>query len=81
MYVAEFGLPDFASYDTTSLRTGHDERRAVSGGADEARPRRDAHWRTGDCVRADGDFARGDDERRGDSLDIRVNTVGRAMPN
>jgi fatty-acyl-CoA synthase len=42
----------------------NDERRALPGGADEARARRDAHWRTGDCLRADGNLPGGDDERR-----------------
>jgi hypothetical protein len=42
----------------------HDERRALPGGADEARARRDALPRVGDRLRADGDFARSDHERR-----------------
>ena len=64
MYVAEFALADFASYDLTSLRTG------MMSGAPcpvELMKRvleRDAHRRTGHRLRADRDLARGHHERR-----------------
>ena len=65
MYVAEMALPDFASYDLTSLRTG-----MMSGAPCPVelmkRVLEEMHCeRAGDCIWADGDFAGGDDERRG----------------
>ncbi len=63
MYVAEFGLPEFASYDLTSLRTG-----MMSGAPCPVelmkRVLNEMHIkRTGDRLRTDGDVAGGDDER------------------
>ena len=80
MYVAEFGLPDFASYDTTSLRTG------MMSGAPcpvELMKRvleRDA---LGELVIAYGQTETSPVvtmSDAGDSIEVRVNTVGRAMP-
>jgi fatty-acyl-CoA synthase len=80
MYVAEMGLPDFASFDLTSLRTG-----MMSGAPcpvelmkrvlDEMHCKElvIAYGQTETspvCTMSDA----------GDSIDIRVNTVGRAMP-
>ena len=45
MFIAELALPDFASYDLSSLRTGHHGGLAVPGRGDEARGQRDAHGR------------------------------------
>ena len=64
MYVAEFALDDFASYDTTSLRTG-----MMSGAPCPVelmkRVLEEMHIpRAGDCLRANRDLAGGDDERR-----------------
>jgi fatty-acyl-CoA synthase len=80
MYVAEMGLPDFASFDLTSLRTG-----MMSGAPcpvelmkrvlDEMHCKElvIAYGQTETspvCTMSDAS----------DSIDIRVNTVGRAMP-
>ena len=80
MYVAEMGLPDFATFDLTSLRTG-----MMSGAPcpvelmkrvlDEMHCKElvIAYGQTETspvCTMSDA----------GDSIDIRVNTVGRAMP-
>ncbi len=80
MYVAEFALPDFASYDTTSLRTG-----MMSGAPCPVelmkRVLDEMHCR--ELVIAYGQtetspvVTMSDDA---DSLEVRVNTVGRAMP-
>ena len=64
MYVAELALPRFCELRHHQPAHRHDERRALPGGADEARARRDAHPRAGDRLWADRDFAGGDDERR-----------------
>jgi fatty-acyl-CoA synthase len=80
MYVAEFGLDDFASYDTTSLRTG------MMSGAPcpvELMKRVLDEMHIGELVIAYGQtetspVATMSDA--GDSLEVRVNTVGRAMP-
>ena len=80
MYVAEFGLDDFASYDTTSLRTG-----MMSGAPCPVelmkRVLEEMHIR--ELVIAYGQTETSPVvtmSDAGDSLDIRVNTVGRAMP-
>jgi fatty-acyl-CoA synthase len=80
MYVAEFGLPDFASFDLTSLRTG-----MMSGAPCPIelmkRVLNEMHCRelviaygqtetSPVCTMSDAS----------DSIEIRVNTVGRAMP-
>jgi fatty-acyl-CoA synthase len=80
MYVAEFALPDFASFDLTSLRTGMMSGAPCPVETDEARAQRDALPRTGDCLRPDRDLARVTMSDAADSIEIRVNTVGRAMP-
>jgi fatty-acyl-CoA synthase len=80
MYVAEMALPDFAELRPDQPAHRHDERRALPGGADEARARRDALPRTGHRLRADGDLAGGDHERRRDSIEDPREDVGRAMP-
>jgi fatty-acyl-CoA synthase len=72
MYVAEFGLEDFANYETTSLRTG-----MMSGAPCPV-----------ELMKRVLVIAYGQTETSpvvtmsdaGDSLDIRVHTVGRAMP-
>jgi fatty-acyl-CoA synthase len=80
MYVAEFGLPDFASFDLTSLRTG-----MMSGAPCPIELMRRvlnemhckelviAYGQTETspvCTMSDAS----------DSIEVRVNTVGRAMP-
>ena len=64
MYVAEMALPDFASFDLTSLRTGMMSgapcpielmKRVLEG---------DAHQRTGDRLRSDRKLARDHHVRR-----------------
>ena len=80
MYVAEFGLPDFASYDTTSLRTG------MMSGAPcpvELMKRVLQEMHIGELVIAYGQTETSPVvtmSDAADSLEIRVNTVGRAMP-
>jgi fatty-acyl-CoA synthase len=80
MYVAEFGLPDFKSYDTTSLRTG------MMSGAPcpvELMKRALSEMHIGELVIAYGQTETSPVvtmSDAGDSLDVRVNTVGRAMP-
>ena len=80
MYVAEFGLPDFASYDTTSLRTG------MMSGAPcpvELMKRVLEEMHIGELVIAYGQtetspvVTMSDAE---DTIEVRVKTVGRAMP-
>lgn len=80
MYVAEFALPDFASYDFTSLRTG------MMSGAPcpiELMKRVLTEMHIGELVIAYGQtetspvVTMSDAE---DTIEVRVNTVGRAMP-
>jgi fatty-acyl-CoA synthase len=80
MYVAEFGLDDFRSYDTTSLRTG-----MMSGAPCPVelmkRVLEEMHCR--ELVIAYGQTETSPVvtmSDAGDSLEVRVNTVGRAMP-
>jgi fatty-acyl-CoA synthase len=80
MYVAEFGLDDFASYDTRSLRTG-----MMSGAPCPVelmkRVLEEMHIR--ELVIAYGQTETSPVvtmSDAGDSLEVRVNTVGRAMP-
>ncbi len=80
MYVAEFALDDFASYDTTSLRTG------MMSGAPcpvELMKRVLEEMHIGELVIAYGQTETSPVvtmSDAGDSLEVRVNTVGRAMP-
>jgi fatty-acyl-CoA synthase len=80
MYVAEFGLADFASFDLTSLRTG------MMSGAPcpvELMKRVLNEMHIGELVIAYGQTETSPVvtmSDAGDSIDIRVNTVGRAMP-
>jgi len=80
MYVAELGLPDFSTYDLTSLRTG------MMSGAPcpiELMKRVLTEMHIGELVIAYGQtesspvVTMSDAE---DPIEIRVNTVGRAMP-
>jgi fatty-acyl-CoA synthase len=80
MYVAEFGLPEFASYDLTSLRTG------MMSGAPcpvELMKRVLNEMHIGELVIAYGQTETSPVvtmSDAGDSIEVRVNTVGRAMP-
>jgi fatty-acyl-CoA synthase len=80
MYVAEFGLPDFASFDLTSLRTG------MMSGAPcpvELMKRVLNEMHIGELVIAYGQTETSPVVTMSDAADtieIRVNTVGRAMP-
>jgi fatty-acyl-CoA synthase len=80
MYVAEFGLDDFASYDTRGLRTG------MMSGAPcpvELMKRVLEEMHCGELVIAYGQTETSPVvtmSDAGDSLEVRVNTVGRAMP-
>jgi fatty-acyl-CoA synthase len=80
MYVAEFGLDDFASYDFTSLRTG------MMSGAPcpvELMKRVLDEMHIGELVIAYGQTETSPVvtmSDAGDTLEVRVNTVGRAMP-
>jgi len=80
MYVAEFALPDFASFDLTSLRTG------MMSGAPcpiELMKRVLKEMHIGELVIAYGQTETSPVvtmSDAGDSLEVRVNTVGRAMP-
>jgi fatty-acyl-CoA synthase len=80
MYVAEFGLPEFASYDLTSLRTG------MMSGAPcpiELMKRVLKEMHIGELVIAYGQTETSPVvtmSDAGDSIEVRVNTVGRAMP-
>jgi len=80
MYVAEFGLPDFASFDLTSLRTG------MMSGAPcpvELMKRVLNEMHIGELVIAYGQTETSPVvtmSDAGDTIEIRVNTVGRAMP-
>jgi fatty-acyl-CoA synthase len=80
MYVAEFGLPDFGSFDLTSLRTG------MMSGAPcpvELMKRVLNEMHIGELVIAYGQTETSPVvtmSDAGDSIEVRVNTVGRAMP-
>ncbi|HEY3703805.1 MAG TPA: AMP-binding protein [Terracidiphilus sp.] len=80
MYVAEFALPDFESFDLSSLRTG------MMSGAPcpiELMKRVLKEMHIGELVIAYGQTETSPVvtmSDAGDSLEIRVNTVGRAMP-
>jgi len=80
MYVAEFALPEFATFDFTSLRTG------MMSGAPcpvELMKRVLNEMHIGELVIAYGQTETSPVvtmSDAGDSLEIRVNTVGRAMP-
>ena len=80
MYVAEFGLPDFASFDFTSLRTG------MMSGAPcpiELMKRVLNEMHIGELVIAYGQTETSPVVTMSDAddtIEIRVNTVGRAMP-
>ena len=80
MYVAEFALPEFATFDFRSLRTG------MMSGAPcpvELMKRVLNEMHIGELVIAYGQTETSPVvtmSDAGDSLDIRVNTVGRAMP-
>ncbi len=80
MYVAEFSLPEFAGFDFTSLRTG------MMSGAPcpvELMKRVLNEMHIGELVIAYGQTETSPVvtmSDAGDSLEIRVNTVGRAMP-
>ena len=80
MYVAEFALPDFSTFDFTSLRTG------MMSGAPcpvELMKRVLNEMHIGELVIAYGQTETSPVvtmSDAGDSLEIRVNTVGRAMP-
>ena len=80
MYVAEFALPDFASFDLTSLRTG------MMSGAPcpiELMKRVLNEMHIGELVIAYGQTETSPVTTMSDaddSIEVRVNTVGRAMP-
>ncbi len=80
MYVAEFALPDFASFDTTSLRTG------MMSGAPcpvELMKRVLEEMHCGELVIAYGQTETSPVVTMSDAddtIDVRVKTVGRAMP-
>ena len=80
MYVAEFGVPEFATYDLTSLRTG------MMSGAPcpiELMKRVLSEMHIGELVIAYGQTETSPVvtmSDAGDSIEVRVNTVGRAMP-
>ncbi|HEY2857488.1 MAG TPA: AMP-binding protein [Terracidiphilus sp.] len=80
MYVAEFALPEFAGYDLTSLRTG------MMSGAPcpiELMKRVLNEMHIGELVIAYGQTETSPVvtmSDAGDSIEVRVNTVGRAMP-
>ncbi len=80
MYVAEFGLPQFPAYDLTSLRTG------MMSGAPcpvELMKRVLNEMHIGELVIAYGQTETSPVvtmSDAGDSIEVRVNTVGRAMP-
>jgi fatty-acyl-CoA synthase len=80
MYVAEFGLPDFGDFDMTSLRTG------MMSGAPcpvELMKRVLNEMHISELVIAYGQTETSPVvtmSDAGDSIEIRVNTVGRAMP-
>jgi fatty-acyl-CoA synthase len=80
MYVAEFALPEFPTYDLTSLRTG------MMSGAPcpiELMKRVLNEMHIGELVIAYGQTETSPVvtmSDAGDSIEVRVNTVGRAMP-
>jgi fatty-acyl-CoA synthase len=80
MYVAEFALPEFSSFDLTSLRTG------MMSGAPcpiELMKRVMNEMHIGELVIAYGQTETSPVvtmSDAGDSIEIRVNTVGRTMP-
>ena len=80
MYVAEFALPDFATFDLTSLRTG------MMSGAPcpiELMKRVLNEMHIGELVIAYGQTETSPVTTMsdaGDTIEVRVNTVGRAMP-
>jgi fatty-acyl-CoA synthase len=80
MYVAEFGLPDFASFDLTSLRTG------MMSGAPcpiELMKRVLNEMHIGELIIAYGQTETSPVctmSDASDTIEVRVNTVGRAMP-
>jgi fatty-acyl-CoA synthase len=80
MYVAEFALPEFSSFDLTSLRTG------MMSGAPcpiELMKRVMNEMHIGELVIAYGQTETSPVvtmSDAGDSIEVRVNTVGRAMP-
>jgi fatty-acyl-CoA synthase len=80
MYVAEFGLEEFASYDLSSLRTG------MMSGAPcpvELKKRVLNEMHISELVIAYGQTETSPVvtmSDAGDSIEVRVNTVGRAMP-
>jgi fatty-acyl-CoA synthase len=80
MYVAEFALPDFASFDLTSLRTG------MMSGAPcpiELMKRVLNEMHIGELVIAYGQTETSPVvtmSDASDTIEVRVNTVGRAMP-
>jgi len=80
MYVAEFALPEFASFDLTSLRTG------MMSGAPcpiELMKRVRSEMHMGEIVIAYGQTESSPVVTMSDAadpIDIRVNTVGRPMP-
>ncbi len=80
MYVAEFGLPDFSGFDLTSLRTG------MMSGAPcpiELMKRVLNEMHIGELVIAYGQTETSPVvtmSDAGDSIEVRVNTVGRPMP-
>ncbi|HEY1987133.1 MAG TPA: AMP-binding protein [Terracidiphilus sp.] len=80
MYVAEFGLPEFTSFDLTSLRTG------MMSGAPcpvELMKRVLNEMHIGELVIAYGQTETSPVvtmSDAGDCIEVRVNTVGRAMP-
>jgi fatty-acyl-CoA synthase len=80
MYVAEFALPDFSSFDLTSLRTG------MMSGAPcpiELMKRVLTEMHCGELVIAYGQTETSPVVTMSDaddSIEVRVNTVGRAMP-
>jgi fatty-acyl-CoA synthase len=80
MYVAEFGLPDFSTFDLTSLRTG------MMSGAPcpiELMKRVLTEMHIGELVIAYGQTETSPVVTMSDAddtIEVRVNTVGRAMP-
>jgi fatty-acyl-CoA synthase len=80
MYVAEFALPDFATFDLNSLRTG------MMSGAPcpiELMKRVLTEMHIGELVIAYGQTETSPVTTMsdaGDTIEVRVNTVGRAMP-
>ena len=81
MFIAELALPDFASYDLSTLRTGRDGRLAVPHRGDEPGHLGDEHEGRGHLLRHDGDLAGvHHDPRAWTPWPQRTETVGRTMP-